>query len=128
MQLLPTTANKSCTELKDPVTNITAGADYFLFLKQNACPGENAEHPCNWGPVCDITNMDFVVAAYNGGPGANWCSVTCKEETWWQCIGNPGYAETRNYVVKVKQAYDKVSSGLAPFVWQPEETCTGIDG
>ena len=127
MQLLPSTANKSCAELKDLVTNITAGADYWLYLLQNACPGENAEHPCNWGLICDITNMDYVIAAYNGGPGANWCSVTCKEETWWQCIGNPGYAETRSYVVKVKQAYANVSAGLAPFVWQPEETCTGID-
>ncbi len=120
MQLLPVTASQiakeelgkkdevTCDELKNPPFNIQLGAKYFRRLINNPCPknarlksgklADCTKHPCG----CSVKEAEyFAVAAYNGGPGANCCSTTCKGQTWWECEENPGFSETRNYVKKV---------------------------
>ena len=47
-------------------------------------------------------NIDYAVASYNGGPGANKPSTTCPGQTQWQCTANSGYAQTRHYVANIK--------------------------
>jgi Type IV secretion system pilin/Transglycosylase SLT domain len=47
-------------------------------------------------------NVDFTLASYNGGPGANRQSDTCPGQTLWQCAANGGYAQTRHYVANIK--------------------------
>ena len=110
MQLLPTTAKKSCEELKDPIVNIQAGTAHFKSLLRDTCPGENREHPCKWGMACEEGNYDYALAAYNGGRGANWCSreTECMGQTWGECTKNQGYHETRVYVKRVRIIYDKL--------------------
>lgn len=109
MQLLPSTAGISCDALKDPKTNIEAGARYLRDLTGDTCPTPTKKDPCPLGPVCKEGDMSFVIAAYNGGQGANKCSSLCPGQTWWQCVQNSGYAETRTYVPRVLGIYERIS-------------------
>ncbi len=102
MQVMPSSAQLSRQSLLDPTTNINAGARYVRYLSQHACKGSRQS------AVCNATIVDFVIAAYNGGPGANTPSVTCPGTTWWQCGANGGYLPTRHYVPKVKANYEKL--------------------
>ncbi len=87
-------------KLKDPDYNVKLGTAYLqdLASKYNG-------------------DLDKVIAAYNGGPGANKPSVDCPGSMRWQCqwdntaqtIPNTGYKVTRNYVVKVNNYYSQLS-------------------
>ncbi len=133
MQLLPTTAQEhkggisgdiTCERLKDPAVNIQIAARYLADLKTKTCPsrafyrsGKEVEcHPeytdCRTGII-----DPWVIAAYNGGLGANCSSITCEGDTWWECEDNAGFAETRAYVQKVRQARDKILNDPA-FAWE----------
>jgi hypothetical protein len=112
MQIMPNTGQAlgySVGQLKDPATNIMAGAKYLSQLQQNACNGKTTNG------VCDSSKIDFVIAAYNGGPGANKPSVTCPGKTYWQCEANSGYIETRLYVDKVKGNYFKIQMSMQQY-------------
>ncbi|RJO59729.1 lytic transglycosylase domain-containing protein [Candidatus Parcubacteria bacterium] len=116
MQLLPTTAGKSCTELLNPQIGIQAGVNYLQTLAAQTCPTQATKRDgtvvqCN--PVrtsCRNGDQYYMAAAYNGGQGANCDSreTSCPGRTWWECQVNTGYQETRNYVIKVQQARDKL--------------------
>lgn len=110
MQLLPSTAGLTCTQLKDPQTNITAGAIYLGSLFADTCPGATSKHPCASGDACREGDFAFIAAAYNGGRGANYCSTTCPGQTWWQCTQNEGYAETRDYVLKFQEVLNTIQT------------------
>ena len=112
MQVRPDTAKRYDAELKglsdaqigeklkDPDYNVKLGTAYLqdLASKYNG-------------------DLDKVIAAYNGGPGANKPSVDCPGSMRWQCqwdntaqtIPNTGYKVTRNYVVKVNNYYSQLS-------------------
>ncbi len=87
-------------KLKDPDYNVKLGTAYLqdLASKYNG-------------------DLDKVIAAYNGGPGANKSSRDCPGSMRWQCewdntahtIPNTGYRVTRNYVVKVNNYYSQLS-------------------
>lgn len=87
-------------KLKNPDYNIKIGTAYLqdLAAKYNG-------------------DLNKVIAAYNGGPGANGPSRDCPGSLRWQCqydntahtIANTGYAVTRNYVVKVNQYYSQIN-------------------
>lgn len=112
MQIMPNTGQAlgySVGQLKDPATNIMAGAQYLSQLQQNACNGKTTNE------VCDSSKIDFVIAAYNGGPGANKPSVTCPGKTYWQCQANSGYQETRLYVNKVTGNYFKIQMSMQQY-------------
>ena len=102
MQIMPTTAcslnssisgcssclaGGSCStvaqQLTNPTLNMTLGVQYINQLSSQ------------------FSTIEDVVAGYNGGAGANKPSVTCPGQTYWACIANDGYAETRNYVPNV---------------------------
>lgn len=121
-QLLPSTAqpyvpekpNITCRDLFDPAINTKAAVGYLKTLLDGTCP-TSARKKDGSTVQCDASktqckNGDFryVIAAYNGGQGANCSSVTCPGSTWWECEGNPGYAETRSYVQKVLSAYEQI--------------------
>lgn len=95
MQLLPSTAGLTKDQLKNPALNIQASATYFRKLKTSACNGKTSNE------VCNVNDIKYIIAAYNGGPKANTPSVTCPGKTYWECESNAGYRETRNYVKKV---------------------------
>ncbi len=86
-------------KLKDPDYNMKIGTAYLqdLAVKYNG-------------------DLNKVIAAYNGGPGANKASVDCPGSMRWQCqwdntaqtIPNTGYAVTRNYVTKVNNYYSQL--------------------
>lgn len=133
MQLLPATAGKTIDQLKDPKTNIAAGAAYVRSLMVSTCPAtaktkvntktfKRDTVNCNarWQEYgvksCVEGNWNYIAAAYNGGPGANCASSDCPGKTWWECEENGGFKETRNYVVKFDAAY-KV---LKDKNWLPE--------
>ena len=86
--------------LKDPDYNIKIGTAYLNDLAAKYSG-----------------DLDKVIAAYNGGPGANGPSRDCPGSLRWQCqfdnpahtITNTGYAVTRNYVVKVNQYYSQIN-------------------
>lgn len=100
MQLLPSTARglapatfagKTDAQIaallkSDTTLNMTLGVRYLNQLE---------------GTFSTLPN---VIAAYNGGPGANKASISCPGYTWWECSANGGYAETRNYVPNVINA------------------------
>ncbi len=77
--------------ISDPALNIQTGTQELARLSR-------------------IFNNDptLVAAAYNGGQKANNYSTACGGGTAWQCTLNPGYAETRNYVVKVNNTLTKL--------------------
>jgi hypothetical protein len=99
MQLMPGTARGLDSSLRnlsdaqiisklrsDSTLNMTLGVKYLAQLQNT------------------FSTLPQVVAAYNGGPGANSPSRTCKGQTYWECTANEGYAETRNYVPNVINA------------------------
>ncbi len=87
-------------KLKNPDYNIKIGTAYLedLAAKYNG-------------------DLNKVIAAYNGGPGANGPSRDCPGSLRWQCgwdnqahtVPNTGYAVTRDYVVKVNQYYSQIN-------------------
>jgi len=115
VQLLPSTAGMTCEELKNPDVNTMAAAKYYASLMKDTCPprattiqGETVV--CDLPTNCEDGASTYANAAYNGGPGANCSShdKNCKNMTWWECENNKGFAQTRAYVQKVQQAYDKI--------------------
>ena len=88
----------------DPQTSIKGGAKYLAQLKSTACNGTSKKGPCN------VSDIKYIIAAYNGGPKANKESLSCltPSQTYWQCTVNKGYAETRNYVAKVLANQQKI--------------------
>lgn len=105
MQLMPKTAQGlgyNTDSLKDPQTNINAGAKYLKQLKQTACNGKTSNR------ICDSSINKYFYASYNGGPGANRESTICPGKTYWECKNNTGYAETRKYVEKIQGNYEKI--------------------
>ncbi len=114
MQLLPSTANLTCEQLKNPAANIDAAGKYLRSLTNLTCP-QNATLRDNTAVSCDPRktkcrngDIHYIVAAYNGGVGANCSSVSCPGSTWWECPVNTGFDETRSYVQLVQTAYDKI--------------------
>ncbi|MFA6534356.1 MAG: lytic transglycosylase domain-containing protein [Patescibacteria group bacterium] len=110
IQLLPSTAGKTCEELKDPETNIAAAAKYYKQIQDNPCPS-SAKYKSGKSVTCDASKSGcnkndekYVIAAYNGGQGVNCNSSesSCTNTTWWQCSTNSVYQQTRNYVQKVQ--------------------------
>ncbi len=87
-------------KLKNPDYNIQIGTAYLQDLA------------AKYGG-----DLNKVIAAYNGGPGANKASVDCPGLMRWQCqwdnkaqtIPNTGYAVTRDYVTKVNNYYSQLS-------------------
>jgi len=117
MQILPGTAGKTCDELKNPTVGIQAGVTYLKKLADDTCPDtavrkDGSVAQCNPPDVkesgCSDGNPFYVIAAYNGGQGANCGSVDCPGKTWWLCEANTGYQETRDYVLKVQAAQKKL--------------------
>jgi hypothetical protein len=109
MQLMPNTAKSlgfNASDMKDPAKNIQAGSKYIKQLLRSACNGKLSNSVCNTSE----SSLKYVIASYNGGPGANKESTTCPGQTWWECEKNAGYAETRNYVNKVLNNYNKLQS------------------
>ncbi len=107
VQLMPTTASGlgySSSSLTDPATNTEAAAKYINQLYKNACNGKTSLGSCN------VNDAQYVIAAYNGGPGANKESKDCPGKTWWQCEANSGYKETRGYVKRVIANKQKLES------------------
>lgn len=98
MQLMPATFRSMNvgSDPFNPATNIEAGVKYLSLLRTTACNGRGSNE------VCNTNNIDYIIAAYNGGPKANKASVTCKGLTAWQCTQNSGYQQTRDYVNKVR--------------------------
>ncbi|MBI5037331.1 MAG: lytic transglycosylase domain-containing protein [Candidatus Kerfeldbacteria bacterium] len=141
IQLMPSTAAKysggiTCEQLLNPATNINIAAQLYRDLLNGTCP-KSATYKSGKKASCfpeqtQCKNGDhkYANAAYNGGVGANCSSVTCPGQTWWECVENPGYAETRNYVGKVQAAYEKIiqsknNPGQFPdYVWQDATTPT----
>ncbi len=56
---------------KDPQTSINAGAKYLAELKKTACNGTSKKGPCT------VSDIKYIIAAYNGGPKANKESLSC---------------------------------------------------
>ncbi len=96
-------------KIMDPETNIMAGAKYISKLQKNGCGTTPSS-------ICDISNIQFLAASYNGGPGANKESSKCSKMTIWQCpqtVCNNGtdcFAETRKYAPRVEANYNKLKS------------------
>lgn len=138
LQLMPDTAKRVCKEMITPPTNcdqITCetlknaeinamlAAKLYSDLLSSTCPstanyknGETVSCFAVTNPACkQDTNckngaIDYANAAYNAGQGANCCSVTCTGMTWWECPSNEGFAETRTYVQKAQDAYNKITT------------------
>lgn len=84
MQLIPTTAQRfGVHDAYNPKQNVDAGVRYLKVLLERY-----------------NGNLDLALAAYNAGEGA----VD-------RAHGVPAYRETRDYVHKVQNAYNRVSSG-----------------
>lgn len=77
MQLLPSTAGMSRSQLQDPETNVEAGAKYLDYLRERF-----------------DEDLPLTLAAYNAGP-----TVVSRVG------GIPPYPETRDYVEKVLGRY-----------------------
>lgn len=121
MQLLPSTAGHSCQELGNGALSVRLASAYLKGLIASPCPSgtavvqrkDGSKADCDpQKSACGSTNPQsdptFVIAAYNGGQGANCHSVDCEGLTWWQCEANTGYAETRYYVEAVKEVISQI--------------------
>lgn len=100
--------NPTCSDLQNPRVGIRLGAAYVAMLR-GANGYQVSDSYCTrpsvntrLKPQSSWSEQDKI-AAYNGGPGANCESRTCPNETFWSCVRNPGYAETRGYVQVVQQ-------------------------
>ncbi|CAI8755837.1 lytic transglycosylase domain-containing protein [Pseudomonas zeae] len=91
MQVMPSTGERfGYTDLRDPVTNVRAGATYLKWLLQHF------DH-----------NLKLALAGYNAGEGA--------VKKYGRSI--PPYPETQNYVHQVMQRYN--DGPIALSVFQP---------
>ena len=107
LQLLPSTFTDQgfdVSKIMDPATNILAGAKFLNTLKVRGCNGASSSS------VCNLSNIQFLAAAYNGGPKANGITTHCPNSTAWQCINNSGYAETRIYAPRVQANFNTLTS------------------
>jgi hypothetical protein len=114
IQLMPATFKdqgfNDPTLITDPASNIDAASSYIGKLEKKGCNGAASNN------VCNVNDWKYVIAAYNGGPGANSYSDVCKkgqgvDTTAWQCTLNvKGYTQTRNYVQKVMNNYNKLKA------------------
>jgi len=104
MQVVPTTAAPYLgnRNLNDPAANIDVGAQYLSTLIKSACNGRSSTNDCN------VNDIDYVIASYNGGSGSNRSSDRCPGQTWWECDKNSGYQQTREYVARVKTNLENV--------------------
>lgn len=111
MQLMPGTASRMGVtgDLYDPTSSIEGGAKYLSILKTTACNNSTSN------AVCNVSQVKYIIASYNGGPGANKPSKSCPGQTWWECALNHGYDETKNYVVRVQANYQKLQQNK----WEP---------
>jgi len=106
MQITIDTANDHCSDI------ISSQEDFMDSLKSIECSVRILEN-C----IISVTRKsltperDHVLACYNGGPGALELSGTtgCSGQTIWECEGNSGYAQTRDYVQNVNGYYDSLS-------------------
>ena len=99
MQLLPSTANLSREELLDPVKNIKAGAKFFSSLMAKPCDNSRKiVSETKYNTVCNGSDINFAIAAYNAGSSRNKESTICPGMTEWQCPKNKGFQQTRDYV------------------------------
>ena len=139
LQLMPATAavyesGVTVTDLQNAAINIRIAARHYKDLLQDTCPlrsryksGRKVSCDPN-ATKCKPGDHHYAVAAYNGGVGSNCSSITCPGQTWWECTGNPGYAETRAYVIKVESVHENIvrsekdPSGYPEFAWHDTDT------
>jgi len=103
MQLMPGTAKNlgfNIEDLYDPASSLMAGSKYLASLYSRACNGQTGNE------VCNVNDWRYIIAAYNGGPGANKPSKSCPGLTYWECMVNVRYGQTRSYVNKVIANYN----------------------
>ena len=112
MQILPSTGEWAAGRMKlkgyqekqlfDPEINIQIGCWYLSFL--------SSQFP---------DNMDLVLASYNGGIGNVNKWLTNKEcSKDGKKLDHIPYGETRNYVVRVQEAY-KIYQEVYPYLELP---------
>lgn len=122
MQMQPGTAGKSCQQLKS-AESVGWAAIYINSLKAEI---ERKDLTTKYNKSL----IELIASAYNGGPGANYesrdcgpgkpCGMNDRVVPRWFCpfdfkkstatcvaqVWPKGYTETRDYVSKVKGAYD----------------------
>ncbi len=128
MQVLTTTAGRTCEELKNPRVNISEGVRLLRELYNDPCPsvlrvGTSSTVQCganltSCSQVDHRTDPTYILAGYNGGVKANCASNSCvtaanqPKVTKWQCTlgeeSGGGYSETRRYVPNVLQAFSTI--------------------
>lgn len=104
MQVLPSTARSMGIygNLYNPSNSIEAGARYINHLQLTGCNEQSANTVCNMNQ-----DYKFLIAAYNGGSGANDHGLTsCSHLPAWECPSYQAYRQTRFYVGRVKANYD----------------------
>ena len=106
IQLMPKTFAEQGvgSDPMDAQTNIMAGASYLSKLQKNGC---NLSAKSS---VCDISNIQYLAASYNGGPGANKEATACPGSTNWQCTAYAGYQQTRIYAPRVEANFNKLTA------------------
>ena len=107
MELTPATyaANGGTGNISDPTNNINAGVTYIKNLQNTACNG----HPSQGD--CDSSNLKYIAAAYNGGPGNNGPSADCPGQTKWECnINRGGLQQTYDYAAQVMTNYNAMKA------------------
>lgn len=121
MQLLPTTAGLTPTELLNPEKNIMAGTKHLADLITKFDVGtpvvtfsgcESTTGPTPAAPFAKGT--EYVIAAYNAGGCENLESqhAECAGQTRWQCRLNTGYATTRQTYVPTVLDYREQYAAL----------------
>lgn len=88
MQLMPSTAQHIGIDPHNPLANVVGGS-YYLKMQLNRFAGQSQA-------------LVYAIAAYNAGPQAVI-----------NAGGIPAYAETRNYVVRVINNYNRLRQSLA---------------
>lgn len=93
-----------------PTLDIYLGAIYLSRLWYNE---ENADCGVQNGVQKGTKKSDnleekiiLTAAAYNGGPKANCWSVDCKGQTWWECVKNPKFSQTRKYTKSALETFN----------------------